>query len=320
MRVSLITTVRNEADSISSFLQGLLSQTHQPDEVVIADGGSTDGTVAAIQAFAKSHPHVKVISAPGNIAVGRNAAIKAATHSIIAVTDAGSTAEPTWLEEILKPLSDPKVGVSSGFFQVAPTNTFEAVSSALLNQQASELNDDWLPSSRSIAFRKEAWEKVSGYPENLTMAGEDTLFDLNLKKAGYVFKFAPKAVVHWQPRSTLKAFWKQQFSYARGDGQYWPQSVGYGKKLGFYTLLAAVKIAALVLELRELYLGTVVVYIAYLLFRSRKTWQRSRNFGYTITSIPLVIIFDLANITGFLRGVFEWSTNPRYRQGNHHEK
>ncbi|CAN5134250.1 glycosyltransferase family 2 protein [soil metagenome] len=320
MRVSLITTVRNEAGSISSFLQGLLSQTHQPDEVVIADGGSTDGTVAAIEAFAKLHPHVRVISAPGNIAAGRNAAIKAASHPVIAVTDAGSTAEPTWLEEIIKPLSDSKVSVSSGFFQVAPTNTFEAVSSALLNQQASELNDDWLPSSRSIAFRKEAWEKVGGYPENLTMAGEDTLFDLNLKKAGYTFKFAPKAVVHWQPRSNLKAFWKQQFSYARGDGQYWPQSVGYGKKLGFYVFLAVAKIVGFTLGIPALYQATVVLYVTYLLFRSRKTWQRSHNLGYTIASIPLVVIFDLANILGFLRGVIEWSTNPRYRQATPHGK
>ncbi len=317
MRVSLITTVRNEALTISSFLEGLFKQTRQPDEVVIADGGSTDGTVAAITKFAKQHPHIKVIEAPGNIAVGRNAAIAAATHDIIAVTDAGSTADASWLEEILKPFSDKNVSVSSGYFQVAPTNTFEAVSSALINQTAAELNDDWLPSSRSIAFTKSAWEAVGGYPEHLTLAGEDTLFDLNLKRKGFVFKFAPKAVVFWQPRSNLKAFCKQQFSYARGDGQYWPGSVGYGKKLLFYVLLAATKIASLILVIPELYLAVVVIYLAYLLFRVRKTWMRSHNAWYTIASIPLVAIFDLTNLAGFLKGVFEWCRYPKYRKESH---
>lgn len=314
MRVSLITTVRNEAGSISSFLTGLLNQTRQPDEVVIADGGSTDGTVDAIKKFAKDHPHVRVIEAPGNIAVGRNAAIAAATHPIIAVTDAGSTADPHWLEEILKPLEDSGVSVSSGYFEVAPTNTFEAVSSALINQKADELNDDWLPSSRSIAFRKDAWKTVGGYPENLTMAGEDTLFDLNLKKAGFRFVFAPKAVVFWQPRSNLKAFWKQQVSYARGDGQYWPDSVGYAKKFAFYGILGAAKITSFIAGIPLLFWVVTGIFLLYLLFRVRKTWMRSHSVWYTLLSVPLVVVFDVASMYGFLKGMAEWMTNPKYRK------
>ena len=51
----------------------------------------------------------------------------------------------------------------------------------------------------SVAFRKSAWKDVGGYPEWLETA-EDTLFDLNLKKAGKKFVLAKDAVVRWGTR------------------------------------------------------------------------------------------------------------------------
>jgi len=74
-----------------------------------------------------------------------------------------------------------------------------------------------LPSSRSIAFKKSAWKKVGGYPENLNYC-EDLVFDLKLKKAGLKFAFAPKAIVFWPQKKTLKGAVKQFFNYAVGDG------------------------------------------------------------------------------------------------------
>ena len=46
MRISAIVSVRDEAQSISALLDGLLAQSRSPDEIVIADGGSTDETAA----------------------------------------------------------------------------------------------------------------------------------------------------------------------------------------------------------------------------------------------------------------------------------
>ena len=50
----------------------------------------------------------------------------------------------------------------------------------------------FLPSSRSIAFTKEAWAAVGGYPEWLDYC-EDLLFDLALRDR-YSFAFAPAAI------------------------------------------------------------------------------------------------------------------------------
>jgi hypothetical protein len=78
--------------------------------------------------------------------------------------------------------------------------------------------DKFLPSSRSVAFRKEAWQAVGGYPEWLDYC-EDLIFDLALRTRFGPFAFAPKAIARFRPRSSLRAFFRQYYLYARGDGK-----------------------------------------------------------------------------------------------------
>ncbi len=52
MRVSVIATVYNEQGSILRLLDSLAAQTRPPDEVVICDGGSSDGTADLVAAYA----------------------------------------------------------------------------------------------------------------------------------------------------------------------------------------------------------------------------------------------------------------------------
>src|SRR5215210_5447488 len=99
--VSVIMTVYNEAGSIGKLLSTLQNQTQPPAEIVIVDGGSSDETLSIISGWEGPGGQVKIIglSRPGfNISQGRNAAIAAASHEIIAVTDAGTRLPADWLE------------------------------------------------------------------------------------------------------------------------------------------------------------------------------------------------------------------------------
>jgi glycosyltransferase involved in cell wall biosynthesis len=224
MRVSVIATVKNESASVTSLLESLCGQTRQPDEVVIVDGGSTDDTLKQLQAWERRLP-LRILVEPGcNISRGRNIAISAAGGPIIASTDAGVRAEPSWLASLLSPFSTeggaeiPPI-VACGFFVPEATTAIEtAMSATVLPVLADVKPERFLPSSRSVAFPKSAWEAIGGYPEWLDYC-EDVILDLRLLARGYRFVFVPTAIVHFRPRNSLGAFFKQYYRYARGDGK-----------------------------------------------------------------------------------------------------
>ncbi len=222
MRISVVVTVKNEGESIHRLLDSLAAQTCAPDEVVVCDGGSTDGTLDALRA--ETRLPLKVILRPGaNISQGRNAAIAEAAGEVIACTDAGVTLAPAWLQELVAPF---KVGegsfgikVVAGFFLPDPHTAFEVAMGATVLPQPDEIRPEtFLPSSRSVAFRKEAWQAVGGYPEWLDYC-EDLVFDFALRDQFAPFAFAPRAIAHFRPRGSLRAFFRQYYQYARGDGK-----------------------------------------------------------------------------------------------------
>ncbi|MFQ3566722.1 MAG: glycosyltransferase [Aggregatilineales bacterium] len=218
--IAVVATVLNEGESIRRLLESLVAQTCQPDEIVIVDGGSRDQTVAILYEYTDRLP-LRVLVEPGaNISAGRNRAIEAARADVIAVTDAGVVLPPEWLAQIVQPLlKDPTIEVSAGFFRPDPHTVFEAAMGATVLPAVDEIDPEaFLPSSRSVAFRKSAWEAVGGYPEWLDYC-EDLIFDLRLKAIGAPFAFAPEAVVLFRPRGSLHAFFRQYYHYARGDGK-----------------------------------------------------------------------------------------------------
>ena len=201
---------------------------------MICDGGSTDGTADLVEAYARRHPHalpnLRLIVAPGaNISRGRNLAIAAAAGPLIAATDAGVRLEPTWLADLVAPWEEAAAKgheapiAAAGFFVPDAEGVFQTAMAATVLPLLDEIDPHrFLPSSRSVAFTKDAWARAGGYPEWLDYC-EDLLFDFAVNaqrpERPTAFAWAPAAVVHFRPRTSLGAFWRQYYHYARGDGK-----------------------------------------------------------------------------------------------------
>lgn len=309
MKKTLVTTVLNEEKSIHDFLNSLAKQSEFPDEVIIADGGSNDDTQQVIREFRSPFP-IRLVTKTGNRSVGRNAAIEASKSEIIALTDAGTKLGRDWFKEITSPFSDSNVDAVSGLFKAEPKTFFENVSSTLMITDHDDINPDtWLPSSRSVAFRKSVWEKVGGYPEAFDH-NEDTPFDKAILKAGYKFHFAPKAVVFWRPRRDLKGFLWQYFRYSRGDGEGFIDPGAYFKKVLIYLFFFYLFWLGLINP--PLFLSIAIFYLFYLSKRLMRVYKKIRDWRVWPLGWLLASTVDLASIGGYLRGLLDRILERKY--------
>ena len=310
--VSIISTVKNEGQSIRRLLDSFVTQTRSPDEVIIVDGGSTDETRDILREYTEARllPLRVLIREGSNISEGRNAAIAVAQGQIIATTDAGVLLEPTWLEEILDPFEKVEnVDVVGGFFVPDPQTTFETALGATVLPALSDIDPTkFLPSSRSVAYKREAWASLDGYPEWLGYS-EDVLFDLALRFRGNRFAFAPAAKVRFRPRSNLRAFWRQYRNYALGDGValLWTERhiIRYGTYIVALPILLALALTHHPLWWLALAMGTLLYTRAP--YRRLKPYLEGLPWSQKALALCLVpvirVVGDLAKMAGYPLGL-----------------
>lgn len=319
--ISLIATVRNEAVNIERWLDSLLEQTLRPAEIVIVDGGSSDGTYEILQAFAARSPvPVKILQEAGaNIARGRNLAIERAAGPLIACTDAGCLVPPAWLAHLTGPFAaDSEVEVVAGYYEASWQSELQRVMSIYFVTPPEMIDPQtFLPSARSIAFRKLVWQAAGGFPEWLTLTGEDTLFDLVLKEQTTRWAFVPEAVVYWYLKPTLAQLFKQVRAYGRGDGEAGLFAEDYWKRLllwlglGGTALLILAIIVPDALYFHNWFLLLLAIVPAWWLLKRlwrmtlRPTWPQTpwQKMRMLFLSTLVVCTISLALTLGFIEGV-----------------
>lgn len=315
-KISVIVTVRNEADTIQSMLASLLQQKRRADEIIIVDGQSTDGTLSILEDHQKKG-HIKLISKECNIAQGRNIGIEKASHELIAVTDAGCKVDPAWLAEIANCFKQSDTDIVSGNYRFHTQTLFEEAviwATDTPNRENSEAAT-YQPSSRSIAFRKSAWKFAKGYPEWL-YAAEDTLFNIRLRQLGFKFVFCRAAIVRWRPRQSWRALMKQYFNYARGNGRIGFSRSGYLANLYYHGIFLLLVFSGFWQP--EAWLLAPLVLLRHV---QKHLWQqadwaaRASNQNRMRGLVILVMEWvRLAGMAGFIVGSFERMTNPCFIQ------
>ena len=265
MKTSLICTVWNEEENIKELLDSIKTQSRQPDEFIIVDGGSTDKTIKILEDYKKNYPVLKIIKIKkSNISEGRNIAIKNAAGNIIIGADGGGCIyHKDWIKNMLKEFNG-QLGFGRTMPHPRPKNKFQEISGKILTKNGN------YGSSRNIIFLKKIWGEVGGYPENF-YSGEDTMFNELIYEKGYKSSKIPNAIGYRSMRNTYGGLYNQFKNFGHGDGTIFKYYPSKGQKKAILAVMLVYLSAPILVLFSPLLLFSVYLRIEY-----------TRKIGYFI--------------------------------------
>ena len=118
-------------------------------------------------------------------------------------------AHKDWLKNITEPFREERVDISAGFYKMVGENMEQKAMSVFLGVTPRHFDINFLPSTRSMAFRKSAWEAIGGFPEGKGNSAEDTDFNYKAVQLGLKYARVKSAVVEWGMPKSLQSFSKR---------------------------------------------------------------------------------------------------------------
>jgi GT2 family glycosyltransferase len=218
----VVIPVKDAGKTLPAQLEALAGQDFdEPFELVVADNGSTDRSVAAAEAWAASFASFRVLdaSAVAGRSHARNAGARAATGELIAFCDADDVVHPGWLAALVA--AAPNAHLIGGRLDVSGN---DARSAAWYDPPPT----DRLPAkqhappvviSANMAVWREAFEAIGGFDEQFVGTGEETDLCLRAHLAGFATGYAPDAVIDYRYRGGLKARLRQAWGEGLGEAE-----------------------------------------------------------------------------------------------------
>lgn len=219
--VSVVMPVLNAAVTVAGAVAAALDQDYPGEvEVVVAHGPSRDTTEEILASLA-ADPRVRVVPNPsGGTAAGLNAAVAAATGTVIARCDAQSRFPRHYLRRAVEILA--ATGADSvGGIQAAVGTTFLSRAVAIAQTTFLGVGDARYRTGGEPGavdtvylgvFRREALARVGGFDEG-QVRNQDYELNWRLRESGGTVYFHPDLAVAYTPRSRLRALWRQYWEY-----------------------------------------------------------------------------------------------------------
>lgn len=216
----------DEARFIERCVRGALDQKYPQDrlEVLVADGGSRDGTRELLAKLARVEPRLRFIDNPGRIqARGMNEILRAARGSVIVRLDAHSDYAPDYVAQCVAELQRTGADNVGGAQRAQAATPFQHSLCAALESPLgvggaayrSPDREGYVDTVFCGAFPRSVFERVGLYDAGAAI-NEDAELNERITAAGGRIYLSPRIVAHYHPRDSARALAKQYFRYGQG--------------------------------------------------------------------------------------------------------
>lgn len=227
--VTVVVPTLDESSFIAQTIEDLVSGLHDIEaEILVVDGGSTDGTQGIVSSLSESDPRIRLLHNPRRI---QSSAVNLAARSadpksrILVRADAHCAYPSGFVRRVAEALvATGAQSVVVPMFTVGEEGTFqqsvaEAQNCRIGNGGAAHRGVD-VPSSfvdhgHHAAFDLAFFLSIGGYDESFAV-NEDAEYDVRLHKAGGRVWMERDAEINYYPRKTLSSLARQYFRYGQG--------------------------------------------------------------------------------------------------------
>ncbi len=252
-RISVIVPMLNEARYVEDFVADLASQDYEGEvELLVADGGSTDGSAELLRraAHRRGLALVALENEAGWVSQGLNACINEATGDLLVRLDCHSRYPPDYLRRcaaasaetgalvvggvivasghtrieraVACAMDSPFGGI--GFYRIFTSNggllaRLAGTFGLAREHHARESGRIETDTATFGAFRPEVFDLVGLFDESLRR-NQDDEFNLRVRRAGEKVVLDPSIRVYYTPRGSFRGVFRQYFEYG-----YWKVAV-----------------------------------------------------------------------------------------------
>jgi succinoglycan biosynthesis protein ExoA len=228
--VLVVIPTLDEAVHIGGLLDRILSFADRRDAtIVVADGGSTDGTCAIVAEIASRSGRVHLLHNPDRVqSAGINRAVSAhgAEADYLIRIDAHATYPKDYCDVLIEEAAATgadsvvvgMVAEGRGILQAA----IAAAQNSRLGNGGSahrrEPEGAWVDHGHHALMRLSAFRAAGGYDESFRH-NEDAELDRRLVDSGHRIWLTPRTLVTYHPRTTLRALARQYVNFGVGRAQ-----------------------------------------------------------------------------------------------------
>lgn len=230
MQLSVIIPCYNAATTIAVQLEALASQEwHQPWEVIVADNGSTDNTVAVAELFQAKIPSLRIVdaSAKKGAAYARNCGAKLAQAEALAFCDADDEVAPGWVAAMGEALV--KYDFISGRNFHHKLNESWVIQLHGSPESVGIIENPYLPFviSCNMGVKRAVHEAVGGFDENFAKI-EDIDYSWCIQEKGFKVHEVPEAIVNYRLRKRFSAICQRAWGVGLYEALLYKKHKHYG--------------------------------------------------------------------------------------------
>lgn len=222
--VSIVIPCLNEASYIERCVRSTMEQSYPNDRirVVVADGGSNDGTLHHLEALQKEFGQLIVVDNPKRFTpVALNLGVMATTSDVVVILGAHAELASDFIEKCVAALTlHPDAGCVGGIIQNVHENATARIVSRAMQSPFGVGNARFRTGGEAGyvdtvafgAYRREVFNAIGLFDEDL-VRNQDDEFNYRLTKAGYTIWFDPEIRSKYYVRASYKKLFRQYFQY-----------------------------------------------------------------------------------------------------------